>query len=65
MSELTRHTKRLTNAITAMDLADRLLEERGMQPDCSARHNLAIARSNVMDAIREAQSDEERPSEGK
>jgi hypothetical protein len=54
------HTERLTNAITAMDLADRLLEQRGMQPDCSARHNLAIARSNVMDAIRETLSDEEK-----
>jgi hypothetical protein len=59
------HTERLTNAITAMDLADRLLEERGMQPDCSARHNLAIARSNVMDAIREAQTDEQRAGEAR
>lgn len=59
------HTERLTNALTAMDLADRLLAERGMHPDCSARHNLAIARSNVADAIRDSLSDEQQLRGGK
>jgi hypothetical protein len=40
-----------------MSLVDVLLDQRGMQPDCSARHNLAIARSNIMDVC-EALSDE-------
>lgn len=45
------HTEKLASAIQALDLVDDLLYERGMQPDCSARHNLAIARSLVNDVL--------------
>jgi hypothetical protein len=53
---VTGHTERLTTAIKALDLVDELLDTRGMEPDCSARHNLAIARSLVNDVL----SDERR-----
>lgn len=50
------HTEKLASAIQALDLVDDLLYERGMQPDCSARNNLAIARSLVKDVLTDEQN---------
>lgn len=50
------HTEKLATALQALALVDGLLAERGMRPDCSARHNLAIAHSNIID-VRDALSD--------
>ena len=49
------HTEKLATVIKALDLVDELLELRGMEPDCSARNNLAIARSLVKDVLSDEQ----------